>query len=248
MIHQNEASRSSNHEESDFAFDFQFAFCIFYLPFFRSHAMIFPTCITHGSRFVQKWKIVEIDRANGLTFDCIFNLFKQGSVAGIAPFPWPLEDGNFCNDLKDFQVILPIFMGKYPDSLIECGTHLEGEQACKMFGKLVKFVVKVEHPSDCICSVNETRNVTNAFDVLMQALARSRIDFPDDFPPVLLKIHSCYDPIESLYYSCGYKDYCVYCSTEDEDELLVAEDSPFLPQCRGCVEDGKSRIKRKTGQ
>ena len=38
-----------------------------------------------------------------------------------------------------------------------------------------------------------------------------------DFPPVLLKIHSCYDPIESLYYSYGYKDICVYCSTEDED-------------------------------
>ena len=99
MIYRNEAIRSSNHEESNFAFDFQFAFCIFYLPFFRSHVMIFSTCIMHGLRFVQKWKIVEIDHANGLTFDCIFNLFKQGSVrAGIAPFPWPLEDGNCCND------------------------------------------------------------------------------------------------------------------------------------------------------
>ena len=67
--------------------------------------------------------------------------------------------------LKDFEVVLTtIFVGKNPDSLIECGTHLEG-----------------------------------------------------DFPPVLLEIHSCYDPIESLYYSCGYKDICVYCSTEDKD-------------------------------
>ena len=163
MIHRNEATRSSNHEESDFAFDFQFTFCIFYLSVFRSHAMICSTCITHGSRFVQKWKIVEIDHANGLTFDCIFNLFKQGS------------------DLKDFEVILTtIFVGKNPDSLIECRTHLEGEQACKMFGNFVKFVVKVEHPSDCICSVNETRNVTNAFDVLMQVQDRnpSRTNFP----------------------------------------------------------------------
>ena len=82
MINRNEATRSSNHEESDFAFDFQFAFCIFINRFFRSHAMIFSTCITHGSRFVQKWKIVEIDHANanGLTFDCILryqtDLFK----------------------------------------------------------------------------------------------------------------------------------------------------------------------------
>ena len=72
-------------------------FAFFYLPFFRSHAMIFSTCITHGSRLVQRWKIVEIDHANGLTFDCIFNM------AGIAPFPWPLEDGNCCSDLKDFE-------------------------------------------------------------------------------------------------------------------------------------------------
>ena len=28
----------------------------------------------------------------------------------------------------------------------------------------------------------------------------------------------------------------------------MAEDSPFFPQCRGCVEDGKSRIRHKTGQ
>ena len=98
-------------------------------------------------------------------------------MAGIAPFPWPLEDGNCCNDLKEFEVILTtIFVGKNPDSLIERGTHLEGEQACKTFGNFVKFVVKVEHLSDCICSVNETRNVTNAFDVLMQAAARSRIE------------------------------------------------------------------------
>ena len=49
-------------------------------------------------------------------------------LAGIAPFPWPLEDGNCCNDLKDFEVILTtIFVGKNPDSLIECGTHLEGD-------------------------------------------------------------------------------------------------------------------------
>ena len=132
----------------------------------------FFAVITHGSRFVQKWKIVEIDHANGLTFVCIFNLFKQGSVAGIVPFPWPLEDGNCCNDLKDFEVILTtIFVGKNPDSLIECGTHLEG-----------------------------------------------------DLPPVLLKIHCCYDPMESLYYSCGYKNICVYCSTEDEDP----GDTPFI--------------------
>ena len=98
-------------------------------------------------------------------------------MAGIAPFPWPLEDGNCCNDLKEFEVILTtIFVGKNPDSLMECGTHLEGEQACRMFGNFVKFVVKVEHLSDCICSVNETRNVTNAFDVLMQAAACSRIE------------------------------------------------------------------------
>ena len=38
--------------------------------------------------------MVELDHANGLTFHCIFNLFIRGSVAGIAPFPWPLEDGN----------------------------------------------------------------------------------------------------------------------------------------------------------
>ena len=147
--------------------------------------MIFSTCITYGSRFVQKWKIVEIDHANGLTFDCIFNLFKQGSVVGIAPFPWPMENSNCSNDLKDFEVILTtVFVGKNPDSLIECGTHLEGEQACKMFSNFINFVVKVEHPSDYICSVNETRNVTNAFDVLMQAAARSRIEIlPEPISP-----------------------------------------------------------------
>ena len=185
MIHRNDATRWSNHEESDFALDFQFAFCIFYLPFFRSHAMIFSTCITNDSRFFQKWKIVEIDHANELTFDCIFNLLKQGSVAGIVPLPWPLEDGNCCNDLKDFEVILTtIFVGKNPDSLIESGTHSEGEEAYQMFDNFDEFFVKVEHPSDYICSVNKSRNVSNAFDVLMQAAARSRIEtLPEPISP-----------------------------------------------------------------
>lgn len=64
--------------------------------------------------------------------------------------------------------------------------------------------------------------------------------FPGDLnlPPALkvfIKDHDCLDPIEKLYFSCGYEPCCIHCGnylhgySEDVDEDVY-------PQCEECTE------------
>ena len=50
-----------------------------------------------------------------------------------------------------------------------------------------------------------------------------------------LKDHDCRDPIEKLYYSCGYQAICIHCGCS---EYLrgVEEHGHHYPQCRDCTE------------
>ena len=58
-------------------------------------------------------------------------------------------------------------------------------------------------------------------------------DLSVDFKDVYLKDHDCHDPIEKLYYSCGYEAICIHCG-----EYLHGADEkgPHYPQCEDCTE------------
>ena len=50
---------------------------------------------------------------------------------------------------------------------------------------------------------------------------------------VFVKDHDCGDPIEKLYYSCGYEAICIHCGDYLAD---VDENSDFYPQCLECTQ------------
>ena len=52
----------------------------------------------------------------------------------------------------------------------------------------------------------------------------SDLDLPGRLKNVCVKDHRCNDPIEKLYYSCGFKPVCCYCASND-----VGEDVEYLP-------------------
>ena len=57
---------------------------------------------------------------------------------------------------------------------------------------------------------------------------------------VNVKLHNCYEPIEKVYYSCGYQAICIYCAgtvSQSTDE--------YYPQCVSCL-TVKPRLKRVT--
>jgi len=49
---------------------------------------------------------------------------------------------------------------------------------------------------------------------------------------VCVKDHDCNDPIERLYYSCGYEPVCIYCGWYLQN---ADEDDEAYPQCVDCT-------------
>ena len=64
------------------------------------------------------------------------------------------------------------------------------------------------------------------------------INFPEGMDSVCVRVHSCLDPIEKLYYSCGFDPICIYCG-----QSVELDSSPYYPQCSSCV---KPKIKKQT--
>ena len=57
------------------------------------------------------------------------------------------------------------------------------------------------------------------------------LDLPLDLQSVCVKTHKCFDPMEKLYYSCGFEAICFYCGKEVP---VIADDSDYYPQCDKC--------------
>ena len=67
----------------------------------------------------------------------------------------------------------------------------------------------------------------------------TELELPGRLKNVCVKGHKCYNPIEKLYYSCGFELICDLCASEE-----VQDDPSYLPQCVTCQEKGTVRIKR----
>ena len=61
----------------------------------------------------------------------------------------------------------------------------------------------------------------------------------DRLKTLCVKDHACVDPIEELYYSCGFEPICFYCATTD-----VSNDFINFLMCDECKEEGQKPIKR----
>jgi hypothetical protein len=60
------------------------------------------------------------------------------------------------------------------------------------------------------------------------------ITMPEGLESVCVKRHNCYDPIEKLYYSCGFEPICIYCAASDGLEFNSGNASDYYPQCDNC--------------
>ena len=67
------------------------------------------------------------------------------------------------------------------------------------------------------------------------------LNLPSDIK-VSIRDHDCHDPVEKLYYSCGYEPVCIYCG-----EYLQGadEEGTHYPQCEDCNEARISRREKK---
>ena len=57
---------------------------------------------------------------------------------------------------------------------------------------------------------------------------------PDDLKSVCVRAHNCHDPVEKLYYSCGFPEViCIYCSKTLHSDGNSNGDEPGVnyPQC-----------------
>ena len=79
-------------------------------------------------------------------------------------------------------------------------------------------------------------NVSYTYGVLF-----SDLNLPGRLKTVFVKDHACVDPIEKLYYSCGFEPMYCYCATTDLD---VSDDFFNFPMFDECKEEGQQPIKR----
>lgn len=67
------------------------------------------------------------------------------------------------------------------------------------------------------------------------------LDLPAELESVCIKPHRCYDPMEKLYYSCGFEPICYYCAKDVPEEGQPDEQ---YPMCHVCQSQGKAVVFR----
>jgi len=68
------------------------------------------------------------------------------------------------------------------------------------------------------------------------------LDLPEKILYVYIREHSCFDPIEILYYSAGYAPICIYCAEEED----VEDNEDYYPLCSSCLSVKEKIYKRKS--
>ncbi len=122
---------------------------------------MFSLAIVHESRFVVKWKTVDVgDVVDTYSFVQLFDHLKAGLIDGV-------DEATEWFQNRHFELIGPqqvegwilehvhkekVFVGKNcTDLLMECTPSFGAGKTCSKFGNFVKICVKLEHPNECIC-------------------------------------------------------------------------------------------------
>lgn len=119
--------------------------------------MMFSLAVTQESKFLVKWKIVDIgDLDESSSFIQLFDHLKAGLVDGIdKATEWfgnqNLVEGQEHPVILDHVQLKKVYVGKNSTDLMECTPSLGAGRACRMFGSFVKICVKLEHHQECIC-------------------------------------------------------------------------------------------------
>lgn len=74
----------------------------------------------------------------------------------------------------------------------------------------------------------------------------SDLDLPStlESASVCVKPHRCYDPMEKLYYSCGFQSICFYCAKDVPEADLPCDQQSQYPICHVCQSQGKPLVFR----
>ena len=67
----------------------------------------------------------------------------------------------------------------------------------------------------------------------------SDLELPGRLNNVCVRDHKCKDPIENMYYSCGFEPICMKCASGD-----VQSNTEFFPLCHDCLQQGISPTPR----
>ncbi len=66
------------------------------------------------------------------------------------------------------------------------------------------------------------------------------LELPSELQSVCIKFHECDEPMEKLYYSCGFPPVCYYCSKD----LPESTSDEHYPLCGNCLSENRPLIKR----
>ena len=62
---------------------------------------------------------------------------------------------KICDQVESIDVTIDtISVGKSKESLVPCSSTLKVVKTCTVFGNFVKFVIKIQHPDNCICKIS----------------------------------------------------------------------------------------------
>ena len=68
------------------------------------------------------------------------------------------------------------------------------------------------------------------------------MEMPNELQSVSVRMHKCYDPIEKLYYSCGFPEIiCIYCARTLPE---TSNTKDYYPQCPECIQPRIKRVRR----
>lgn len=147
-----------------------------------------------------------------------------------------------------------VYVGRDKVCLDETDMSLNVAQVTSTFGSFVKYTVRTLMVQCEECGMwrliyskkkvssqakSELERKLSNFDFSCGA-STSDMDLPDELSDVHFRDLRCEDPVEKLYYSMGYEQICIYCSTEDD--LDTSEN--YYPICVSCMSN-KEPISKK---
>ncbi len=119
---------------------------------------------------------------------------------------------------------------KNVNTLIQC-------EECNMWRLL--FSKKKLNPNSIVRLENILSDITYTCGATFDDL-----DLPSELQSVCIKVHQCTDPIEKLYFSCGFSTICYYCAKDLMEDCNVVS-SEHYPMCASCLgEAGKSPVRK----
>ena len=172
---------------------------------------------------------------------------KRFDTLHFLPSPTPTDDGHY----QPFEDVY----GKKTTE--EHRPSLKAKRHCNSIGyhatqQHVKNVNIVIQRDECdlwrvlLCrhklTVQERSTLQNTLEDISYSCGGTleELNLPGRLEGVCVKAHTCNDPMEKLYYSCGFEPVCYYCGDLNVNTTIPGD---FYPQCDTCTKAKVARNK-----